>query len=280
MENIIVILDANKPKLQLIDFSCYLANLGHAKLTAYFIEKMIGDDMPRQKLLFALPYVDTITASDIEENKKNAIQYAENEKAFCEGCQNRGISVQVMRNRQTTLEQLIIESRFADLIVLDPEISFDDAGENILSHNVEQFIHQAECPVMVAPYAFYGIDEIIFSYDGSKSSVFAIKAFIQLFPELSNLKATALQITEGEAIRFRENTKVMQLITSHFPSVQFMQLTGKASDQLFSYLIDKNRVVLVLGAYGRGFSSMMFRPSIARLIVKTLNLPVFISHPN
>ena len=280
MENIIVILDASKLKPQLVDFSCFLAGLGHAKLTAYFIERVIGDDRPKQKLLFALPYVDTITSSDLEENKRNALRYSENEKEFYESCTNRGITVQVMRNRQTTLEQLITESRFADLVVLDPEISFGDTEESVLSRDVEEFIRQAECPVMVAPYAFYGIDEITFTYDGSKSSVYAIKSFMQLFPQLSNLKATALQIAEGTAIRFRDNTRVMQLIESHFPKVEFKQLNGKASDQLFSYLIDKNNTVLVLGAYGRGFSSMMFRPSIARIIVKTLNLPVFISHPN
>lgn len=280
MENILVILDAAELRAQLVDFSCYVANLGSAKLTAYFIERIVGDDLPRQKLLFALPYVDTITAADIEENKQNAVRYAANEKAFCEACMNRGVTVQVMRNRQTTPAQLVTESRFADLIILDPEISFGANAETVLSHDVEEFIHKAECPVMVAPYAFYGMDEIIFTYDGSKSSVFAIKTFIQLFPGLSGLKATALQIAEGTAIRFRENTRVMQLIASHFPNVQFKQLTGKASDQLFSYLIDKNRTILVLGAYGRGFSSMMFKPSIARLIVKTLNLPVFISHPN
>jgi nucleotide-binding universal stress UspA family protein len=280
MENIIVILDAAKPRTQLIEFSCYIANLSRARLSAYFIERVFGNDVPRQKLLFALPYVDTITSSDLDENNQNAIRYVENEKAFCDACMNRGVTVEVIRNRQTTLEELIIESRFAELIILDPEISFGSNAETVLSREVEEFIHQAECPVMVAPYNFYGIDEIIFTYDGSKSSVFAIKRFIELFPELSNLKATALQIAEGTAIRFRENTKVMQLIASQFPNVKFRQLTGKASDQLFSYLIDKNRTALVLGAYGRGFSSMMFKPSIARLIVKTLNLPVFISHPN
>lgn len=280
MDNIIVILDAAGPKSQLVDFSCYLATLSHAKLTAYFIERVAGNNMPKQKLLFALPYIETITSADIEENKHNAVRYAENEKTFCEACMNRGVTIQVMRNRQTTLEQLVTESRFANLIILDPEISLRLDAETVLSHDVEEFIHKAECPVMVAPYVFYGMDEIIFTYDGSKSSLYAIKSFIQLFPALSNLKATALQIAEGTAVRFRENTRVMQLIATHFPKVQFKQLTGKASDQLFSYLIDKSRTVLVLGAYGRGFSSMIFKPSIARLIVKTLNLPVFISHPN
>jgi hypothetical protein len=241
---------------------------------------VLGDDVPRQKLLFALPYVDTITSADLEENNQNGIRYVENEKTFYDACMSRGVTVQVIRNRQATLEQLVTESRFADLIILDPEISLGPSEEVVLSREVEEFIHQAECPVIVAPYNFYGIDEIIFAYDGSKSSVFAIKRFLELFPELSHLKATALQIAEGTPIRFRENSRVVQLIAAQFPQVQFKQLTGKASDQLFSYLIDKNQTLLVLGAYGRGFSSMMFRPSIARLIVKTLNLPVFISHPN
>ena len=60
--------------------------------------------------------------------------------------------------------------------------------------------------------------------------------------------------------------------------MEFVILKGDASDELFAYLIGKEDAIVVMGAYGRDMISRFIRPSHARLIVKTINLPIFISH--
>lgn len=275
-----VILDAAKVNMNTVDFACYLANLTHSKLNLYFMERMIGEETPKQKLLFALPYVETVTAADIPENRTNAIHYAENEKIVCEACTNRGANYQVIKNKHPELQELAMESRFADLIVLDPEISLGEDEGEILSRSLEQFLHKSECPILFAPYAFYGIDELLFAYDGSKGSLSAIRSFSRLFPELNHLQATVLQISDGDEFVFGENKKGLDQIASVYPNIQFKHLKGKATDQMLDLLIGKTKTAVVLGAFGRGFSSMMFKPSLAGMIIRTLNLPVFISHTN
>ncbi|MFI5153961.1 MAG: hypothetical protein ACHQET_11545 [Chitinophagales bacterium] len=280
MENLMVILDAGKVNMNTVEFACYLANLTHSKLNLYFMERMIGEETPKQKLLLALPYVETVTAGDIPENRTNAIHYAENEKIVCEACTNRGANYKILKDKHPNLQQLKMESRFADLIVLDPEISLGEEEGEILSSSLERFLHASECPILFAPYAFYGIDELLFAYDGSRGSLSAIRSFGRLFPELNHLHTTVIQISDGDEFVFGENKKGLEQIASVYPNLQFKHLKGEASDQMLDLLIGKTRTAVVLGAFGRGFSSMMFKPSLARMIIRTLNLPVFISHPN
>ena len=133
---------------------------------------------------------------------------------------------------------------------------------------------------MIAPYAFYGIESLLFAYDGSKASLSAMKSFARLFPELNHLPVTILQISDEDEFVFGENEKGLNLIASGYPKIQFKHLKGRAPDQMLGWLIEKNKTAVVLGAFGRSFSSMIFKPSLARMIIKTMNLPVFISHEN
>ena len=54
--------------------------------------------------------------------------------------------------------------------------------------------------------------------------------------------------------------------------------SGAVADQLFGYLIEKKNAIVVMGAYGRSMLSRFFKPSQARLIIRTINLPIFIAH--
>ena len=280
MENMMVILDGSKLNMNTVEFACYLANLTHSKLHLYFMERKIGEEIPRQKFLFALPYVETVTAGDIEENRINAIQFEENERMVCEACTNRGANFEVLKKEHPSLKEFAMESRFADLVVLDPGISLGDDEGSILTHSLEQFLHKSECPIMIAPYAFYGIEALLFAYDGSIASLSAMKSFARLFPELNHLPVTILQISDEDEFVFGENEKGLNLIASGYPKIQFKHLKGKATDQMLGWLIEKSKIAVVLGAFGRSFSSMIFKPSLARMIIKTMNLPVFISHAN
>jgi len=55
-------------------------------------------------------------------------------------------------------------------------------------------IGSAQCPVVIAPSANTVVDEIVFCYDGSPSSLFAMKQFTYLLPELTDTKGTIVQV--------------------------------------------------------------------------------------
>jgi nucleotide-binding universal stress UspA family protein len=173
---------------------------------------------------------------------------------------------------------MIEESRFADLIVLDAETSFTRTNEAIPGRFVKDVLLESECPVIISPYSFDRIEEVVFSYNGSTSSVFAIKQFTYLFPELRQKKAIVVCVRDDGGETLAEQFKMKEWLKDHYSDVEYVVLKGDPSDQLFGYLIEKKNGIVVMGAYGRSMLSRLFKPSHARLIVKTINLPIFISH--
>ncbi|HEX4850121.1 MAG TPA: universal stress protein [Puia sp.] len=278
MENILLALDGTHLDMNTIEFACYAATITHSKLTAIFVENLKGEERPRLKQLYALPYVETITAEDFPENEKKKASSQENERIFGEACTNRGVNYRIHRNRQSTVRDMIDESRFADMIIVNPATSFLDETESAPSQFVRDLLAGAECPVIISPYSFDGIDEILFAYDGSKSATFAFKQFVHLFPSLQSKKLTVLQVDKKSIQPFKEGEKISELLRAHFSSVRFEHLQGKPANELFGYLLGKQNLFVVMGAYGRGILSNLFAQSTADLVVKTINLPLFIAH--
>lgn len=276
MENILLAIDGSKLDINTVDFACYIARLTRSRLTAVFMENLIGADKPVLKQVDGACYVETITEKDFPENRERIISCEKNEKVFSEACMNRGVNYQVHVNRRALAKDVIAESRFADMIILSPDASFEN--DSVPSDFAKDILAAAECPVIISPSTFYGIDEILFAYDGSKSSVFAIKQFAHLFPGLKDKKMTVLQIDKKQILPFREADKIEEWLKSHYANVSFQHLHGKPADELFGYLLGKKNLFVVMGAYGRGLLSNLLRQSTAELTVKTINLPVFIAH--
>jgi len=278
MENLLLVLNGNKFDSNLVDFACYIANLTRSRLTGVFIENIKGDEQPALKQLYALPYVESITANDLPENKQRIESCEVNEKLFAEACINRGVNYQIHTNRKASVKDVTHESRFSDLIIIDPSTSFANETEGTPSHFAREVLAGAECPVVVAPYSFDGIEEIVFPYDGSKSSVFSIKQFAHIFPALKNKPTTVLQVDQREKLSDADAAEIRELMATHFGKFKFEHLRGQAEDELFGYLLGKKNVFVVMGSYGRGYFSSIFKRSAADLLVKAVNLPIFIAH--
>ncbi|MBS1600880.1 MAG: universal stress protein [Bacteroidetes bacterium] len=278
MENILLAVDGTKLNMNTVDFACYIAKLTQSTLNCFLIENLAGENKPVLKQLYALPYVETITTTDIPENKERVKSCDQNIALFEEACTNRGVNHHVHIDKFARVKDVIAESRFADIIIVDPALSFNDEREAVPTKFVRDILAEAECPVLIAPYSFDGVKEILFTYDGSKSAAFAIKQFAHLFPSLKGNKITVLQVDEDKDEQTRENDKLKRLMRAHFSDVDYKHLQGKASDELFGYLLEKENVFVILGAYGRSTLSNLFKHSTADLLVKTVNLPFFIAH--
>jgi nucleotide-binding universal stress UspA family protein len=82
----------------------------------------------------------------------------------------------------------------------------------------------------------------------------------------------------GDDAAIEEQYKMKEWLSAHYEDVEFVVLKGDASDELFGYLLDRKNAIVVLGAYGRGILSRFLKPSHARLLLRTINLPIFIAH--
>ena len=278
MEKILLVNDTDRIDRSAIEFACYMAKLTHSHVTGVFIENFGKEEVPEMIKVHGTPVVETIVASDLPDYLTQKTTLQENITFFKEACERRGVSSSVHQDKGDPIQELINESRFADLIIIDATIPAGTKVGSVPSDFVKNVLAESECPVIIAPLDFGGIEEILFAYDGSASSVFAIKQFTYLFPELEDKKATVLQVNKRGDSDIEQKYNINELLSPRYSSIGFQVLEGNADYELFGYLLGKKNIFLVMGAFGRSTFSTLFKPSNAELILKTINIPVFIAH--
>jgi len=271
MKKVLVAIDAKQVNTNVFDFACFIAKLTHSKLTGVFLETHSETPVLATESLH-IPHDEFIEAGPRDGVREDDI------RLFKTICENRGTNCSVHLDQGVPVADIIKESRFADLLIVDPEMSFKEKREAVPTGFIKEVLAKSECPVVIAPFSFAGIDEILFAYDGSPSAVFAIKQFIYLFPELADKKITVLQVTEKDDEPIIEKEKIGELLQLQYSAIGFQQLYGNAANELYRYLLGKKNVFVVMGAFGRSMHSGFFKHSTAELVVKTINLPVFIAH--
>lgn len=273
MEKILLAMDGYKQNTYAIDFACYLARLTNSRLTGVFLEGTPEGGLPGVLRTGQPEVVEEITDRALAADPVS--QYVHR---FREACLCRDVPARVHRDRGVPVGDILLESRFSDLIVVDPETSFRTADKSFPGRFIRDVLLAAECPVVVSPYQFDVLNEVIFAYNGTSSSVFAIKQFTYLFPEFKKKKAVVVNVRNGAEAAIEEQYKMKEWLSAHYEEVEFVVLKGDVSDELFGYLLDRKNAIVVLGAYGRGLLSRFLNPSHASLLLRTLNLPVFIAH--
>lgn len=270
MRKILLAIDALNINFGAIDFACYVARLSKSKLTGLFLENSLYEEVEDAAYVSA-------GANELSYNQRQAIT-EQNIHLFKEACEKRYVVANVHRDRGLPLNEIVEESRFADLLILEPGLTFRKKIVGAPSAFVRTVLTEAECPVIISPESFEGVNEIVFSYDGSKSAVFAIKQFTYLFPELCSKKTTLLEVDKNSEFTLHEKPKIIEWMKAHYTDVHIEMLTGTVEDELFKHLIEKKDLIVVMGAFGRNAVSAFFKESRATLIMRTTNLPIFIAH--
>lgn len=268
-------MNAKAPDTSSVDFAAKIAGITNSRLTGVFIENLYfhsipmgGIDNPAYFAAFEQQAVSTLKA-DTEQCVR----------LFRDTCEKKGLAADVYIDKGDPIKEVIFESRFADLMIIDPAINFYDRDEEMPSDFIREILSFSECPVMLAPEEFEDVEEIIFCYDGSESSVFAIKQFTYLLPEFSKEKALLLEVKNTSLQEFSEkDRRMMDWLHTHYSFVHYHSLNGDVKDELFTYLFMQKKKLVVMGAYGRSLLSNLFRKSSADLLIRTVDLPLFITH--
>lgn len=271
-------IDAVALDMHALNFACYVGNLTRSPLSGLFLEDIREETVPVMKKVFGMPYVETIVAGDIPANKIKIKLCEENVDQFRKVCNSKGVNCNIQVVKGDPAKEIIRESRYCDLIIAAIPATRNKKEERLTASYIENVLRHAECPVIIAPESFEKIDEIVFTFDGNRSSTFAIKQFTHLFPQLADTKAVVLHVDDDEEIAIDED-RLGNWLKLHYASVGFIHLQGNASEQLFEYLLMRKNMLVVMGAYGgRKILSRLTRNSHAELILKTITLPVFIAH--
>lgn len=275
MDKILYVTDAVQMNMQCLDFACFLCNLTHSRLTGAFLENMEHETRSRHAIQHVGPGAG-LPGRTIREIKE---VYCEgNIQHFKDACEVRGVNCNVHHDRGVPILEVIEESRYADLIVVDACTSFTESREGVPTGFVKEMLKQSECPVVLAPENFEGIDEIIFAYDNSRSAAFAIKQFTRLFPQLRDRKALILSVVEPGKTTI-DKYKLKEWLKDHYDNIEFVIIEDRHTrTRLLDYILGKEHAFVVMGAYGRSMLSNLVSASHARSIVGIVAQPVFIAH--
>lgn len=276
MEKILYVINPHRPRLLSIAFASRLAARTKSRLTGLFIENLFE----REKTEPGQSYYETVP-----EEGQDTIVRTDTDHAitlFTRECSNHIISCETYIDKGEPIQLVLQESRYADLLVLDPDLAFyDDSAAPMPTHFVKEMLARAECPVILASAKDVDIQEIVFCYDGSASSVFALKQATYLLPEFRDTNVLLLAVkTSDKDDTSEDEHRMMAWLQAHYTHVSYKALTGTAKDQLLTYFLRKEKKLVVLGAYGRTALSNFFRPSAADTLVRTVDLPLFITHFN
>jgi hypothetical protein len=277
MEKILFVTDAIRLNTKMLDFAAFICNLSHSKLTGIFLENQENELRSPDAIMASAVMSGTSTNDDISVIKEHCC--ADNIAQFQEACASRGIDCTVHRDKGNPLKEIITESRYADLMLLDVETSFIPQHEDIPTGFAKGVLTGAECPVVILPVNFDGIEQLVFTFDGQPSSIFAIKQFTYLFPQLNEQRAVVISINEEETVPdAEERYKLKEWLHMHYKNVEFVSSPGNVEVGLLELVLERTKAFIVMGAYGRSMISNFLHPSHANPVLRTTSQPVFIAH--
>ena len=201
-----------------------------------------------------------------------------NISSFKEACIAAGIEFRIHKDTDLmALASLIEETRFADALLVSSDLFYANVAKNQPNFYLEEVLKKAECPVMLVPENYEEPNQVILAYDGNESSVFAIKQFAYVFPELAEKETILLSIIHQED-ELPEYSMITELLSSHYPDLKIQTLHLKHKRDFTEWMTNKPNNFIVMGAFSRSIFSQLFKKSFASDVIHEIKMPLFISH--
>jgi len=201
---------------------------------------------------------------------------------FQKTCEKAKINFSIHRDRSIALQELKLESMFADLIIINEHEKFTQVEEKLPSRFMKDLLADVQCPVLVVPENYKPIDKIVLLYDGEPSSVYAVKMFSYLLNQFKGVPVEVFTVNNWKTdLHLPDNKLMREFIKRHFPEATYTVTKGDAEEQILGFLNNhKENELVVLGAYRRREISRWFKTSMADILMKELDTPLFIAHNN
>jgi hypothetical protein len=217
-------------------------------------------------------YIPLLEEEDTDLVKKN-IEHYENL------CRNNNMVYRVHQDfYDFALPELKKETRFSDVVILSSELFYKGVYEGNQFEYLKDALHTAECPFVIVPEKYEFPDNNILAYDGSEESVFAIKQFAYIFPELAKNKTLLVYAEDDKDKDFPSKDYISELAPQHFKDLVFHKLDINSKKYFNTWISEKKGSILVSGSFRRSAFSQMFKRSFVADIINDHKVPVFIAH--
>lgn len=276
MKKILAVFDSTRYSEGASKYAMEIAKASNAMLVGVFIQ-----DMRYLNYTYAYawdqPFIDfsSIQESEHEDGAKTDL----NIQLFHRACDEKGVHHKVHLDKGVPLQELLRESIFADMIIIDSHTSFFSMGGGSPSPFLKDLLVDSHCPVLIVPNKYVYFDNTVLCYDGSPSSVYAVKMFSYLFPELDEMKTTLLTVNEKANAHLTEARNMKDLLHAHYKNMEYEIIAGESESAIIDYLKQAGEnTIVVMGAYGRNAISRFLHQSLSNRVIQEVNVPVFIAH--
>lgn len=278
MNKIIAALDGLKYSEATRDYAIHLAKRSGAHLVGVFLDDFTYHSYKIYDLIVEDAQVIASNQKSLE--KKDMKARATAVQNFEDACQDQGLAFTLHRDRKIAIQEILHESVFADLLVIDSRETLSHHPEKPPTHFIRDLLAHVQCPVVVVPHKFRPIEKLVLLYDGAPSSMYAIKMLGYTLGKLPNLPVEVVSVNVSKQEKHvPNNLLIKEYMKRHFESTSFTVVNGIPEAQIVNYLkSQKENSLVVLGAYRRGSVSRWFRESMADVLMKELKLPLFIAH--
>lgn len=193
-------------------------------------------------------------------------------------CEREGMEYRVHKDAtDLALPELRKESRYADLVVIGSDKFYQHLGMGEPNTYLKEALHDVECPVIVVPDNAVFPEMNLIAFDGSESSVFAMKMFSYVLPELCQ-NPTLVVFCGRSNVSYPDESYVREWAARHFETLTFFTLETDSADTFATWISDKTSALVVAGAFARSSLSQLFRKSYMTDLLKAHQLPLFICH--
>ncbi|MBL7703623.1 MAG: hypothetical protein JNM14_15335 [Ferruginibacter sp.] len=197
---------------------------------------------------------------------------------FTQACTKAGIEFRIHKDTDLmALSSLIEETRFADALLVSSDLFYANVSNNQPNFYLEEVLKKTECPVMLVPENYSEPGQVVLTYDGSESSVFAIKQFAYVFPELAKKETVLLAVVNPDD-ELAGYSLVSELLSRHYPNLQIQTLHLKHKKDFTEWMAERADSFIVMGAFSRSIFSHLFKKSFAADVIHDVKMPLFISH--
>jgi hypothetical protein len=212
---------------------------------------------------------NNLTGKTIAEENAELLQ--SNIRLFKDASEAAKIDFSIDTDFELSLGDLISYSAFYDVV-------FANANENLGQYHIADLLVNAHCPTYLISKDVENVENVIFTYNGTLSSMYAIKMYSYLFTELRNLPTTLVYIAPEKGNQLPQEKKINSWLSRYYPNIQTKILHGDICGELVSYTKSVPNSLTIMGSFGRSAMSRFFHKSLAHAVIEDGNSSLFIAH--
>ena len=277
MKKIIAAFDGLKCSASTMEYGIRFAKEAGAHLVGIFLD----DDTYSSYRIYELLTDGMVDQAKLKRlvEKDEATRH-QSAQRFDASCREAGIQFTMHHDHKIALHELLHESVYADLVVIDSAETLSHYTETPPTRFMRNLLADVQCPVLVVPKQFAFPRKNILLYDGEPSSVYAIRMFDYVMNFLNGTETEVLSVKDlNETLHLPDNKLMKEFVKRHYPGATYKIIQGFPETEIIHYLKQQPEgSIITLGAYRRGAISRFFKQSMADSLMIETSLPLFIAH--